>query len=165
MNDSFYIQRSVLQVMKWQICQFNELAYRCLSLSLFLNTTLKLQLGVYIRDHGGESKLFTKQTMHNHNFFSCELRAPLGQHIGRLSSQRLDQASVDIMVNSQYVNYVSQHASQHVNRIKYSFYARFWTCLGKQGKLGVVGNVLVLMNRHGCVLHEAANQWKARNAG
>ena len=98
------------------------MAYICLSLSLFLNTTLKLQLGVYLRDHGGKSKLFTKQTMHNHNFFgSRELRAPLDQHIGPLSSQRLDQASADIMVNSQHVNYVSQHASQHVNRIKYSF--------------------------------------------
>ena len=117
------------------------------------------ELSVYISDHRGKSKLFTKQTMHNHKFLgSCELRAPLGQHIGRLSSQRLDQATVDIMVNSQRVNYVSQHANQHVNRIKYSFYARFWTCLGKQGKLSVVGNVLVLLNLQGCVRHEAANQ-------
>ena len=62
--------------------------------------------------------LFTKQKMHNHKFLgSCELKAPLGQHTGRLSSQRLDQALVDIMANSQHVNHVNQHASQHVNSI------------------------------------------------
>ena len=53
--------------------------------------------------------------MHSHKFLgSCELKAPLGQHIGRMSSQRLDQASVDIMENSQHVNHVSQYASRHV---------------------------------------------------
>ena len=56
--------------------------------------------------------------MHNYKFLgSCELKALLGQHIGRLSSQRLDQALVDIMVNSQHVNHVSQRPSQHVNSI------------------------------------------------
>ena len=68
-----------------------------------------------IRDHRGKSKLFTKQTTHNHKFLgSCELKAPLGLHIGRMSSQRLDQASVDIMENSQHVNHVSQYANRHV---------------------------------------------------
>ena len=56
--------------------------------------------------------------MHNHKFLgSCELKAPLNQHIGRLSRERLDEALVDVMVNSQNVNHVSQHASRHVNSI------------------------------------------------
>ena len=50
-----------------------------LSLSFFLVQWCKLQLGVlYICDHRGKSKLFTKQTRHNHKFLgSCELKAPL----------------------------------------------------------------------------------------
>ena len=41
--------------------------------------------------------------MYNHKFLgSGELKEPLGQHIGRMSSHRLDQASVDIMVISKY---------------------------------------------------------------
>lgn len=53
--------------------------------------------------------------MYNHKFLgSGELKEPLGQHIGRMSSHRLDQASVDIMVNIQHDNHVSQYASRHV---------------------------------------------------
>ena len=53
------------------------LAYIC-HFHFFLIQWCKLQLGVYIRDHRGKSKLFTKQTRHNHKFLgSCELKAPL----------------------------------------------------------------------------------------
>ena len=92
------------------------LVYIC-HFHFFLIQWCKLQLGVYIRDHRGKSKLFTKQTRHNHNFLgSCELKAPLYiyiyicQHIGRrLSSQHVDQASFEIMVNiSKHDNHVSQ---------------------------------------------------------
>ena len=90
------------------------LAYIC-HFHFFLIQWCKLQLGVYIRDHRGKSKLFTKQTRHNHKFLgSCELKAPLYiyicQHIGwRLSSQHVDQASFEIMVNiSKHDNHVSQ---------------------------------------------------------
>ena len=81
-------------------------------MSLKCNLTRILQLGAYIRDHRGKLKLLTTQTRHNHKFLrSSELRAPLCQHIGRLSSQQVDQneASFEIMVNiSQHDNHASQ---------------------------------------------------------
>ena len=56
-----------------------------LSLSFFfLIQWCKLQLGLYIRDHRGKSKLFTIQTRHNHKFLgSCELKAPIYTAISR----------------------------------------------------------------------------------
>lgn len=67
-------------------------------------STCKLQLGVYICDNRGQSKLFNKQTRHNYKFLgSCELKAPLWQHkyyIGGLSSQHVDQASLEIIKNN-----------------------------------------------------------------
>ena len=65
-----------------------------------------------MHDHRGNLKLFTKQTRHNHKFLgSSELKAPLCQHIGQLSSQQVDQneASFKITVNmSQHDKHVSQ---------------------------------------------------------
>ena len=85
-----------------------------------------LQLGVYIHDHRGKLKLFTKQTRHNHKFLgSSELKAPLCQHIGRLSSQQVDQneASFEIMVNiSQHDNHVSQQMPADMSTAQYNIH-------------------------------------------
>ena len=94
---------------------------------------IKLNHNIYIRDHRGKSKLFTKQTRHNHKFLgSCELKAPLYiyiyiyiyQHIGqRLSSQHVDQASFEITVNiSKHDNHVRQQMPADMSTASYNIH-------------------------------------------
>ena len=76
MRNSFYIQRSgMLQVMKLiilaYICRFRHFEYNTQA------SIIGVYIQLYIRDHRGKSKLFTRETRHNHKFLgSCELKAP-----------------------------------------------------------------------------------------
>ena len=61
--------------MKWiilaYICRFRHFEYNTQA------SIIGVYIQLYIRDHRGKSKLFTRETRHNHKFLgSCELKAP-----------------------------------------------------------------------------------------